>query len=55
MFVSDDIIYCPRFFNPRKPRNKNLSSRNKSNRRNILVPSKKKAGPIDTVIQVITD
>ena len=54
MFVSDDIISCPRFFNPRKPRNKNLTSRNKSMRRKIIIPRIKNMGPVDTAIQEIT-
>ena len=54
MFVSDDIISCPRFFNPRKPRNKNFTSIKKSKRRKILLPRIKKMGPVDTAIQEIT-
>ena len=54
MFVSDDIISCPRFFNPRKPRNKNLNPRKKSKRRKILLPRIKNMGPVDTAIQEIT-
>ena len=43
------------FFNTRKPRNKNLNSRNKSNMRKIILPRGKDMGPNDTVIQEITD
>ena len=55
MFVSDDIISHSRFLNPRKPRNKKLTSRNKSNRRNLLLPKRKNMGPVDNFIQEITD
>ena len=55
MFVSADIISCPSFFNPRKPRNKNLTSRNKSKRRKLLLTRRKKTGPVDTVIKEIAD
>ena len=55
MFVSDDIIYCPRFFNPSKPRNNKWTSIDKSNRRKLLLPSRKNTGPVDTAIQEITD
>ena len=55
MFVLDDIISRPRFFNPRKPRNKKSTSRKKSKRREIILPRRKKTGPVDTVIQEITD
>ena len=55
MFVSDDIISRPRFFNPRKTRNKNLTSRNKSKRRKLILTSINKTGPVDTVIQEITN
>ena len=54
MFVSDYIISHPRFFNPRKPRNKKLTSRNKSTRRKILLPRRNKMVPVDNVIQEIT-
>ena len=54
MFVSDDIISCPSFFNPRNPRNKTLTSRNKSMRRKIIIPRIKNMGPFDTAIQEIT-
>ena len=46
--------FSPRVFNPRKPRNKNLTSRKKSKRRNIILPSRKNMGSVDTVIQEIT-
>ena len=55
MFVSDDIISHSRFFNPKKPRNKKYTSRNKSNRRKLLLPKRKNMGPVDTLIQEITD
>ena len=55
MFVSDYIIYCPRFSNLRKPRNKNLTSRNKSKRSNLLPPRRNNTVPVDTVIQEIND
>ena len=55
MFVSDDIISCPMFFNPRKPTNKNLTSINKSKRRKLILPRRKKMVPFDTTIQYITD
>ena len=55
MLVSDDIIYRPRYLNSRKPSNKNLTSRNKSERRKLLLPSRKKTVPVDTLIQEITD
>ena len=55
MFVSDDIIYCPRLFNPRKPRNKKSTSRNKSKRCKLILPRRNKTFPFDTVIQEITD
>ena len=55
MFVSDDIIYRPRFFNPRKPSNNILTSRKNSKRRKLLIPRIKKKVPVDTVIQGITD
>ena len=47
MFVSDDIISSPIFLNPRKPK--------KSRRRKLLLPRRKNTGPVDTVIQQITD
>ena len=43
------------FFNTRKPRNKNLNSRNNSKMRKIIIPRRKNRGPNDTVIQEITD
>ena len=55
MFVSDDIIYRPIFFNPRKPSNKNLNSINNSKSKNILLPRRNDTGTVDTVIQEITD
>ena len=55
MFVSDYIIYRPRFFNPRQPSNKNLTSKKKSKMRKLLPTRRNKTGPVDTVIQEITD
>ena len=55
MFVSDYIIYQPSFFNPRKPRNKNLNSRKKSKRSKDLLPRRNNMGKVDSVIQEITD
>ena len=55
MFVSDDIISCPRFFNTKKQRNSNLNSINNSKRRKIILSSRNKTGTVDTVIQKITD
>ena len=55
MFVSDDVISRPGFFNPRKISNNNLTSRNKSNRRKLLLPRRRNTGPVDTVIHEITD
>ena len=55
MFVSYDIIYCPICFNPIKPSNTNLNSRNNSKMRKIIIPRRKNRGPNDTVIQEITD
>ena len=55
MFVLDDIILLPRFFNPRKPRNENLNPRKKPKMRKLLPPRRNKMGPVDTVIQEITD
>ena len=51
MFVSYDIIYCPICFNPIKPSNTNLNSRNNSKRRNFLLPMRNNMGQVDTVIQ----
>ena len=42
-------------FNIRKPRNKNLTSRNNSNRRKLLFPRRNNKAPVDTLIQEITD
>ena len=50
-----DIISRPRFFDPRKPSNKNLNPRNNSKSRNLLLPRRNDTGPVDTVIQEITD
>ena len=55
MVVSYDIISCPRFFNTRKPRNKNLNSRKKSKRSKDLLPRRNNMGKVDSVIQEITD
>ena len=55
MFVSDDIISHPKFFNTRKPRNKDLTSRKKSKRRKLLLTMRNNTGPVDTGIQEITD
>ena len=55
MFVSDYIIYRPRFFNPIKPRNNKWTSRDKSKRRKLLLPRRNNTGPVDTAIQEITD
>ena len=51
MLVSDNIIYRPSLFNPRKPMNKNLNSIKKSKRRTLLLPRRKKMVPVDTVIK----
>ena len=55
MLVPDDIIYRPRFFNPRKPKIKKLISRNKSNRMNLVLPRRKKTGSFNTAIQEKTN
>ena len=54
-FVSRQCFPNTRFFNPSKPSNKNLTSINKSKRRNIILPRRKKTVAVDTVIQEITD
>ena len=54
MFVSYDIIFWPRFFNPSKPRNRKLNSIKKSKRRDLILPRRKKTGPVDIVIHKIT-
>ena len=55
MFFSDDIIACPRLFNPSEPSNKDFTSINKSNRGEILLTRRNIMGQVDTVIQYITD
>ena len=47
--------FLPKQINPRKPRNKNLTSIKKSNRRKLLLTRKKIMGPVDAVIQEIID
>ena len=51
MFFSDDIIVCPRLFNPSEPCNKDFTSINKSNRGEILLTRRNNMGQVDTVIQ----
>ena len=55
MFVSYDIVYPLRFLYPRKPRNKDSNSINKSKGKKLLLPRINKTVPVDTVIQEMPD